>query len=213
MGGYGFLLYLPVIAFVLSFSIFVSMAFAQYYSPGPLPATPAQLRECKTLGIPQDKCNELTIYSKKHCYSGQLYICGSSPPTISSNAYLEPNNNTVYLVPVGAAIAAGAAILAVKKIRILKPKHLRKARLLYFGMAIAFFGIALLAYNAAVGDDCWGAQILYSAYDPAGSEGTLFEPIFCSFWFSYRFVGVVLVLGGATIFAYSRLRYREEISV
>jgi hypothetical protein len=196
-----------LMAHALFFSTFLGMAFAQYYSSA---ATPAQLQECRALGISPLNCNDSTILSR-YCIGGAGTPCHSIP---SSSMYFEPDRPfTIFLVPVGAAIAAGAAIVAVKKVRILKPKHLRKARLLYFGMAIAFFGIALLAYNAAFGNDCWGTEIFESGYGAGVSSGTLAEPIFCSFWFSYRFVGVALVLGGATIFSYSRLRYREEISV
>jgi hypothetical protein len=117
------------------------------------------VQECKTLGINPLNCNAPTILNKKRCILSTL----PDPTCYSTAAKLQNYSNAAILLPIGAVIAFGAAIMAVRKLSIIRPKKLvSKAPLLYFGLSIAFFGIAVLAYNTAFGNDCWGTQIIYS---------------------------------------------------
>lgn len=93
----------------------------------------------------------------------------------------------------------------------------------YTGVIVAVFGVVLIALNAIVGDNCWGTfkppqQQSFEKSNPCpqkamgimkcipGDAGTIVKPIFCSFWLSYLFVGIVSILAGASLFVFSQLR-------
>lgn len=84
----------------------VPFAFAQEFQP-----TPAQLEECKEIGISADKCSEEVILNER-CLGGPNSPCGSN--RMPDNPNFEVN---FHLIPIyaGIAIAFAAGVLYVRR--------------------------------------------------------------------------------------------------
>jgi len=106
------LMALSAVAVFASAEIAVPAAFAQYAgSPGGGTASPAQLQECKQLGIIEAECNDNTILAKKRLVAAQQNpSTGSGTPMLST----ETGQMAVFIGVLGAIFGGVAAAFFIK---------------------------------------------------------------------------------------------------
>ena len=113
---------MPIIAAVSALVIMAStmgVAYAQYGGTGGSTGTasPEQLQQCESLGIPRENCSDVTILAKNRLTAAQENpSTGSGTPMLSS-----AGDQTVVFIGVLAAIFGGVAAAFFFKGRGAKP--------------------------------------------------------------------------------------------
>jgi hypothetical protein len=99
----------PIVAALAGLVLVVSstsVAYGQYTTGGSVgSASPQQLQECQTLGIPRENCNDVTILAKKRLTSAEANpSTGSGTPMLSTGT-----GQMAVFIGVLAAIFGGVA--------------------------------------------------------------------------------------------------------
>jgi len=101
---------MPIIAALSALVVMAStmgVAYAQYGGTGGSTgsASPEQLQECESLGIPRENCNDVSILAKKRLTAAQENpATGSGTPMLST-----AGDQTIVFIGILAAIFGGVA--------------------------------------------------------------------------------------------------------